>query len=132
MKRPKIKASCEHSDRWHYAKGKCKLCYDREFRKTVDWPSMMRRYNLNKYGITEEIYSDMLAAQNHKCKICGCSDMTSNRGNKLHIDHDHSTGKVRGLLCAKCNTGLGAFKDNIAVLYEAISYLQYYSYIKRD
>lgn len=70
------------------------------------------------YGITDEIYDALLKKQNHCCGICKTpvSDV-------LHIDHCHTSKKVRGLLCGNCNRGLGFFKDNITFLWEAIKYL---------
>lgn len=52
-----------------------------------------------------------------RCQIC-------HKETALHIDHDHSTGQVRGLLCNSCNGGLGAFKDNPDFLHEAVRYLE--------
>lgn len=74
-----------------------------------------------KRGITIEQYFDMLGAQGGKCKIC----RRGNTGTKAqwHIDHCHSTGKVRGLLCHHCNAGLGHVQDNVDVLKAMISYL---------
>jgi Recombination endonuclease VII len=74
-----------------------------------------------QYGITLDQYNQMLADQNHKCAICGNEDEVE--GRKLAIDHCHKTGKVRGLLCGKCNRGLGLFYDNLELLQNAISYL---------
>ncbi len=59
----------------------------------------------------------LLEKQKHKCAICGDDK-------KLCIDHDHGTGKVRGLLCTDCNLSLGRFKDNIDILSKAITYLR--------
>lgn len=73
------------------------------------------------YGITLEQYHQMLADQNYRCAICGQEDEVE--GRKLAIDHCHTTGKVRGLLCGKCNRGLGLFYDNSKLLQNAISYL---------
>jgi len=75
----------------------------------------------NQYGITLEQYNTMLKAQNYKCAICGNEDEVE--GRKLAIDHCHTTGKVRGLLCGKCNRGLGLFYDNQELLSNAIKYL---------
>lgn len=60
-----------------------------------------------------------------RCRICG-KPLTKVGGTKdqvAHIDHDHETGKVRGLLCQECNIGLGKFRDNTEYLLSAISYL---------
>jgi len=76
---------------------------------------------IKKYGITLEDYEVMLESQNHTCKICGTDEP---RGvGAWKVDHCHTTGKVRGLLCNNCNVGLGNFKDNAAVLASAIKYL---------
>lgn len=72
-----------------------------------------------KYGITLEDYDNMFKSQNECCKICGVK-----QDKVLSVDHCHTTGKVRGLLCFNCNTGLGAFKDNIESLKNAIIYLE--------
>ena len=73
------------------------------------------------YGISHQDYLDMLEAQNGRCKICG-TDAPNGIGS-FHVDHCHITNKVRGLLCHKCNVGLGHFNDNISILSAAILYL---------
>lgn len=76
-----------------------------------------KEYKLkHRYGITLEIYEQMKLQQNGLCKIC-------NREKKLFVDHCHKTGKIRGLLCGKCNKGLGHFFDNKDYLKSAIDYL---------
>jgi len=73
------------------------------------------------YGITQAQYDEMLEKQNGKCAICNNPDEVEDR--KLAIDHCHTTGRIRGLLCGKCNRGLGfIFKDNPDLLLKAISY----------
>lgn len=86
----------------------------------------MRKYKRawrmhNMYNLTEEDYELMFAKQNGVCAIC----KTDNWGNKgvPSIDHDHFTGKVRGLLCVSCNHGLGRFKDSLLNLFAAAEYL---------
>jgi Recombination endonuclease VII len=76
---------------------------------------------IKKYGITEEKYREISKAQNNACAICKKSELDEK--NKLAVDHDHDSGKVRGLLCRDCNTGIGHFKDNIDLLNMAINYL---------
>jgi hypothetical protein len=73
-----------------------------------------------KYHITEEIYSQILAAQNGVCAICKCHQ----RYKRLAVDHDHKTSQVRGLLCEQCNRGLGRFFDSPFRLRMAASYLE--------
>lgn len=77
--------------------------------------------NLRRYGITVADYDQMLVAQNGVCKICRQVCVT---GRSLSVDHCHETGKVRGLLCASCNNGLGRFKDNALLLRAAAEYLE--------
>lgn len=69
------------------------------------------------YGVTEEQHAAALKEQGGACAICG--DET-----KLHVDHCHSSGTFRGLLCSRCNTGLGHFKDDPRRLAAAIQYLE--------
>lgn len=78
-----------------------------------------------QYGITLDEYNQMLENQDYKCAICGNEDEVE--GRRLAIDHCHTSGKVRGLLCGKCNRGLGLFYDTATLLQNAISYLDKYS-----
>lgn len=80
------------------------------------------------YGLTMEQYESMFAAQGERCAICGeFADPNGVRAaSRLHVDHDHMTGQVRGLLCNHCNRGLGAFKDKPHLLELAINYLKTY------
>jgi hypothetical protein len=72
-----------------------------------------------KYGLTEEDYQKLFRKQRGRCCIC-----QKRLGSRTAVDHDHETGFVRGLLCLRCNTGLGLFEDNIRLLAAAIVYLQ--------
>lgn len=72
-----------------------------------------------KYAISIDEFEGMLKAQDYKCDICK-KEIKSYSA----VDHDHKTGKVRGLLCRKCNLGLGAAKDNIVILTNMIKYLE--------
>lgn len=75
-----------------------------------------------KYNITLEDYDRMLSEQEGGCAICGTSDP---RGHgRFHVDHNHRTGEVRGLLCTDCNTGIGSMKDSPQTLRRAIKYLE--------
>lgn len=79
-----------------------------------------------KFGITLEQYEGMVSRQGNKCAICGVHASEASRSNpnkRLHIDHCHKTGRVRGLLCNACNVGLGSFRDSQEVMNKAISYL---------
>ena len=83
-----------------------------------------RQYNANKtHGVNEATYQIMLLAQDGRCKICCLSPQGRTRCGKLGVDHDHVTGRVRGLLCDKCNLMLGHAGDNSLILQAAIDYL---------
>jgi len=75
-----------------------------------------------KFGITLDDYNKMFAEQGGCCAICG--DHQSNHQRAFAVDHCHDTGKVRGLLCINCNTGIGKLNDDPALLRIAISYLE--------
>jgi len=77
------------------------------------------RYLLKRYHITSEDYEAMVKLQNG-CGICGKIYIKK----KYRIDHDHKTRKIRGLLCDKCNRGLGFFGDNISGLQKVLTYLK--------
>ena len=74
------------------------------------------------YGISLEEYHQMLVKQDHRCKICLTHEKDVKR--VLCVDHDHDTGKVRGLLCDTCNRSLGLLKDSIETLTRAVKYLK--------
>jgi DNA-directed RNA polymerase subunit RPC12/RpoP len=73
--------------------------------------------------LTEQDFLKMLAEQNYRCAICG-AEGTSEKWGRLHVDHDHDTGKVRALLCVNCNHGLGKLKDDPKLLDMAAAYLR--------
>ena len=76
------------------------------------------RVRVKKYGLTVEQYREMFARQEGRCCIC------RQPLGRIDIDHDHATGRVRGLLCHACNIGLGAFQDDPRILQRAIEYLK--------
>jgi Recombination endonuclease VII len=81
-----------------------------------------KKYSLKQlYGITLEEYDAILAAQRNCCAICRMR-LTGSRA--AHVDHDHDTGRVRGILCNNCNNGLGRFRDDPSVLRRAAHYLE--------
>jgi len=78
------------------------------------------------YGITSEQYQALLTTQNGKCEMCGSSGWPGRRS-PLSIDHNHTTGQIRGLLCHHCNSLLGHSRENPVILQGAINYLAKYS-----
>lgn len=77
---------------------------------------------LKNYGITMADYNKMYQEQEGCCKICGRHE--TEFPNRLAIDHDHETGKVRSLLCSPCNVSLGGFQDSVIVVEKALKYLK--------
>ena len=104
---------------------RCANCQKERMRKyyaTDEYKQKHREYDrthhrMRRYRCTDEEYEELFRRQNGKCAICGMEV------EKLVIDHDHKTGKIRGLLCDSCNWGLGHFKDNPEYLRNAIDYL---------
>lgn len=109
-------------------RSRCKKCLRLARKKTESkyastYNARVRRKSLLKisYGITLEDFDLMLKNQNYCCAICK-SPSPAGRG-EFHVDHDHKTKKVRGLLCHHCNLALGNFRDNTTILLSAIDYL---------
>lgn len=104
----------------------CKVAYNKTYReqnreKVLD---IERRSKLKTtYGISVAQYDSMLKKQGGKCAVCS-SKKPGGRTKMFFIDHCHNSGQVRGLLCMRCNTGLGLFLDNPKFLLNAVSYLK--------
>ena len=82
-----------------------------------------RKENLKRLGLDEESLAQIFIKQNGVCAIC--AEQISLRNDRFtHLDHCHKSKKFRGILCTKCNTGLGKFNENVAVLQNAILYLE--------
>jgi len=95
----------------------CRKCRTKQNNKSIS------NYKLkSRYGIDIDEYNIIFSNQNGCCVICGIHQ--SILYNKLAVDHDHTTGKVRGLLCMNCNTAIGKFNDDIKLLEKAIEYLK--------
>jgi hypothetical protein len=100
---------------WNKGKGKFKNKEDRQ-----------KDRNFRKYGINEIKYNEILASQNYVCAICLKPETKKHQnGNitRLSIDHEHETGRVRGLLCSKCNFAIGQLNDNPYLCEKAMQYL---------
>lgn len=116
------KATC-HPDLAHHAKGLCKTCYQDQYIKNYvrssDSIARKKEYHWRKLGIREFTFTDYQALwnlQNGKCAICL-------REEKLAVDHDHQTGRVRGLLCDYCNRRLMLSRNTVEIFRRAIAYL---------
>ncbi len=111
----------------------CKDCHKTAVKNHRDKPDSKKRlaaYKRKKhYGITLEQYEQMLELQTGVCAICHRPEVAKNKWGykRLAVDHNHQTGKVRGLLCNNCNNGLGRMKDSKEILLQAALYLEQHS-----
>jgi hypothetical protein len=88
-------------------------------------PEKVKCKSLRKhFGITLEQYTAILIGQGGGCAICGTTEPGGQSKGYFHVDHDHKTDRVRGLLCLRCNLGLGSFKDEPERLEAAARYLR--------
>jgi hypothetical protein len=105
-----------------YSDGHCKICklknQSKQWRNNPKYKQRKRDWDLKKaYGISSQKYNDMYLLQKGKCFICS-------KDSKLVVDHDHTTGKVRHLLCYSCNSMLGLAHDSVEILQRAIAYVR--------
>lgn len=105
---------------------RCTLCNDKHTENGRLWrrkngAKILDQSLQRQYGITTDEYTRLAKKQNWVCAICGKRER---RLSRLVVDHCHSSGKIRGLLCSTCNTGLGYFYDDVALFNKAISYLK--------
>lgn len=148
MPKTRPQATC-HPGEPHFAFGMCRHCYsvdnyqrNREKRlaqckvyqdankdRRRGWAKARRSRhvahdNVLRYGITKAIWETQWEAQGKKCAIC--SAITNKGGKAFATDHDHSTGKFRGILCTSCNAGIGQLKDDPVLIQFALEYLLRY------
>lgn len=119
-------------------RSQCKKCCSESQRNYyADKPDQYRNYvkkrrykykgihkrvaNLKTFGLTIKEYEEMLFTQNNQCAICGTFQCSS--GRRFAIDHCHQTGRIRGLLCLRCNQAIGKFHDNYFLLQQAADYV---------
>jgi len=86
----------------------------------------------NTYGVEHGWYEKTLEVQGKKCAICGRKDSGRSNSERLCLDHNHTTGQVRGLLCHPCNSGIGKLKDDVNLLQKAIHYLQQHAQTNQE
>ncbi len=118
--KPKRKADC-HQDRPHVAKGLCRYCYNHTEKELL---LNLKKHLRKKYGITLEQFNCLANAQNNVCAVCMQECVTHGR---LSVDHCHTTGKLRSLLCHFCNSALGKVKDNPDTLRRLAAYIEHHN-----
>lgn len=115
-------------DKW---KEQTKRAYDKHRDKKLAYGAKWRegnkerrfdKYLQRRFRIDLKKYNEMLLAQDFKCGIC--PKKASDAGRRFAVDHCHSTGKIRGLLCGKCNRALGLFDDSVTTINKAAEYLK--------
>lgn len=100
----------------------CYKCRRDKYKGNENTKQRLRNRNLiRSYGITLHQYNILFLKQSGKCAICGVHQKDLEQS--LNVDHDHSNGAIRSLLCPDCNRGLGCFKDNKDILKKAYKYL---------
>ena len=100
----------------------CKSIKDKKRRKLYQNELRDKEYK-KRYGIGIKDYDEMLELQEGKCAICQSVDVGNKKSKYFFVDHDHNTGKVRGLLCHPCNISIGNLKDDPDIVYNAWMYL---------
>lgn len=132
---------CGHPEREHVARGMCNACYQRMQWRTrpgmkehareklrarrANDTDKIRRDNLRrKFKMTLQEYDDMYERQGGVCCICGRKCQS---GARLAVDHDHTTGKIRGLLCMFCNRSIGMLNDDPVLVRKVAEYLELHS-----
>lgn len=106
------------SDKPHLYRSQCKACACSKSRRRRGLLGSMELNLKTRFGLTVDQRRKMIEKQNSLCAICGDFLL------RPCIDHSHQTGKIRGILCQKCNSGLGMFRDSVVYLSAAIRYLE--------
>ncbi len=110
----------------YYGSVKCKETM-KKYQTTDNFKESRRNYDYKKYyGITLKEYDDLVLKQNGLCAICGSKETLTFKGKikRLSVDHNHTTKRVRELLCDSCNKCIGLVNENIDVLARMVSYLK--------
>lgn len=92
-----------------------------EYRREISF-----RHKTKRYGITSDEARSMLSGQDSKCSICSCeiSFYSESRNTQACFDHNHTTGRLRGLLCSRCNSAMGLLRDDTNIAHKLIEYLE--------
>jgi Recombination endonuclease VII len=99
----------------------CITCRNRVFAARSRDNHLKRLYN-----ISEEFYDQLLMRQDFKCALCNEESKATGKNARLHVDHDHRTGKVRGLLCYGCNIAIGFLEENPDKVQKVLDYLEFH------
>lgn len=126
QRKPRVAYRQVTSDRWRTDCLDCTKTQTRQrYREENGLARIRRDHWLRTYGLTPEAYADLLTSQRGLCAVCDV-DLTALPVHQVHVDHDHRVGRVRGLLCATCNTRIAPAAETISsdLLARALAYLQ--------
>jgi hypothetical protein len=113
------KRAIAHAKRWQQVNAERVREYQRQYR--ADHAQLFREGHLRRvFDFTGAQYQALLEAQGGGCAVCGRAPRA---GRSLHVDHNHKTGVIRGLLCFRCNVGIGHFREDTLRMADAIVYL---------
>lgn len=126
-----LQAACKECQRAYKAANRVRAADQQRARRAADPGKYSAQNRLRRYGITQDRYDELVAAQSGRCAICGTPE-PGGKHNTWHIDHAHdccpgerSCGTcVRGLLCHRCNVGIGHFADNPKTIAAVLMYLE--------
>ncbi len=111
----------------YYAKNRVRIAAHVRYHTSRNKEKVRNRSYKKRFGITLEQYNLLLARQGGVCAICGEDEVfRANSGSRikhLAVDHCHESGRIRGLLCGRCNTAIGGFKDDLFLIGRAMEYL---------
>ena len=100
---------------------KCSTCAEAELKRQRALRPPRVKHTSDPWKLSKKDYGEKLSDQGGVCGICRKAPLAARR---LAVDHNHKTGRTRGLLCTRCNMGLGFFKDDLALLGAAVAYLK--------
>ena len=129
-KRKVICRVCEskYSRKWNLSHPDAARTHLQNRKNKPDFKIKQRERNLKKsWGLSSREYSELLLAQGSRCAICFSldpSDASGGRDKHFHVDHCHATGKIRGLLCGRCNKAVGLVKDSVETALQMALYLE--------
>lgn len=122
-----IRKNVKHNAKVYYQNNKEKISKrQKKYNQSLKGIQKSRhRFLMKTYGISLNQYNVMIKEQNHKCKVCGLDEIDAGK-NGLHVDHNHTTGQVRALLCSGCNTALAILEGKSEIVAKLYDYLNYY------
>jgi len=118
----------QYSKEYYHANRDAIIEYQRQQRLNIPLEKWTEWSRKSRHGMSKQQFEDMLADQDGKCSICldpiGVVVGTRKKEGQACVDHCHLTGKIRGLLCTRCNTGIGHLRDSVDNVTRALEYLK--------